>query len=119
MARFFVLFAALCAGCAAPLDEYCLYREGAPDEAANCPMDAARTDLGRLQTPLFGCGAYDVHPMMGVGNHYYDHATGELVAVRYASDTGDGIWYGRRLACEPVCAYQADEALPPCAIEPP
>lgn len=55
---------------------------------------------------------------------YWDHASGELVAVEYWTDVnhycGDFVyWYGRRiLDCEPDCVYgQSDGEVPACDAE--
>lgn len=106
------------------LDDWCWHQES---EEGPVPPEGG----GTCETPSFDpddfafrCGDLDVSssgPNFTGRELYFDHNTGELVAVRYWSDVNrycDSLsyWYGRRvLDCEPECTYgDADSGLPAC-----
>lgn len=72
----------------------------------------------------YRCDRFDVAegPLTnGAESHYFDRR-GNHVASRFTTDVdnqcgGFEYWYGRRIQCDPVCAYDQDyaEVLPRCS----
>lgn len=100
------------------LDDWCFHEGSGPVvvEGATCPTPN--------EEPSYRCGDYDVHSVGGgftSESLFFDHASGELVAVQYTTDVntycgGFVYWYGKRVQdCEPECSYNPnDETLPAC-----
>lgn len=99
------------------LDDWCLHSESAdgPEGEGTCEDPEAN--------PSYRCGDYDIDVSSGgftSESYYFEHTSGELVAVAYGTDTntycgGFTYWYGRRVKCDLECSYLADDDdLPPC-----
>lgn len=85
------------------LDDWCLH-----DESEDGPVSVDGACPPPSEEPSERCGDYDVH-WSGGGytsrSLFFDHETGELVAVEYTTDTntycgGFAYWYGKRVHCE-------------------
>ena len=128
-----MLFALLIACSASLEDRGCLDRNLAEwcyhDESADGPVNP--DDLScdepsfEANTDSIMCGDVDITVVSAGGftgmEQYFDHASGELIAVRYSTDTnhycgGFNYWYGERvLDCTPECSYDpASTDLPVC-----
>lgn len=105
------------------LDVWCHHEEseGGPVESdETCASVSFEAGEG-----AYRCGDYDVTPSgpdFTGRDLYFDHETGELVAVRYWTDVntycgGFSYWYGERvLDCTAECTYdtESDSGLPVC-----